>query len=69
MAVNQAVEDYIVWQRSKMGRDIEPSELIHRIMEAGAKRVEPAFVHQAVANNEIAWNSSKNIIYGGLEDD
>lgn len=69
LAVNQAVEDYIVWQRSKMGRDIEPSELIHRIMEAGAKRVEPAFVHQAVANNEIAWNSSKNIIYGGLEDD
>ena len=68
-AVNTAVDEYILWQRSKMGRDIEPSELIRKIMEAGAKRVDPKFAHTVVANNEIAWTSTKNITYGGIEDD
>lgn len=69
LAVTKAVNDYIVWQKSKMGRDIEPTELIYRMRAAGAKRVEPAFVHTAVANNEIAWADSQTITYGGLEDD
>lgn len=68
-AVDRAVQDYISWQRSKLGRDIEPSELIRKIMEAGAKRVEPAFVHTIVKDNEVAWATQQNITYGGLEDD
>lgn len=69
LAVSSAVNDYIVWQRSKMGRDIEPTELIYRMRAAGAKRVEPAFVHTVVGNNEIAWADGQTITYGGLEDD
>jgi len=45
-AVNQAVEDFIQWQASHLGRDINPSKLIAMIMETGVKRVvirEPVF--------------------------
>ena len=37
-AVNSAVNDFVMWQRSKLGRDINPSELTRRIINAGAKR-------------------------------
>lgn len=68
-AVNKAVEEFEQWQRSRLGRDIEPTELIYRMRAAGAKRVEVGFAHTVVANNEIAWASSKTITYGGIEDD
>lgn len=38
-AIKLAVTDWVAWQRGKLGRDINPSELIRRIMNAGAKRV------------------------------
>ena len=37
-AVNEAIENYKVWQRT-MGRDIDPAELIAQIKNAGAKKV------------------------------
>ena len=67
--VNQAVDDWIKWQHSKLGRDINPSELNYRIINAGAKRCEissPEF--QVLESYEIATCSNKNIIYGGLEE-
>nr|DAM69340.1 MAG TPA: baseplate assembly protein [Caudoviricetes sp.] len=76
--VDTAVNDYAIWQRSVMGRDINPSELIRRVMEAGAKRVSvvsPVFT--AVKNGsqedgftvEIAVLGSKTVTYGGVEDE
>lgn len=68
--VNTAVDDYIIWQSSKIGRDINPDELIVRIKGAGAKRVvinTPVF--HAIGEIEKAELSYSNIIYGGLEDD
>lgn len=68
-AVGQAVADYIAWQR-KIGRDINPSELTHRIVAAGAKRVEitaPAF--QAIEAAQIPALGTQSVTYGGLEDD
>ncbi len=38
-AVNGAVNDYILWQRSKIGRDINPAKLVAMVMNAGASRV------------------------------
>ena len=38
-AVKAAVEDYKTWQSGRLGRDINPSQLIGRIMECGVKRV------------------------------
>ena len=37
-AVNEAVENYKAWQSAKLGRDINPSVLIHMLMECGIKR-------------------------------
>ena len=68
-AVNTAISDYKKWQR-KIGRDIEPGELVKRIKEAGAKRVEitsPDFIK--VTDTQIALSGNDEIIYGGLEDD
>ncbi|MBQ9564857.1 MAG: baseplate J/gp47 family protein, partial [Synergistaceae bacterium] len=45
-AVETAVNGWVLWQRSRLGRDINPSELTRRMVVAGAKRVEigsPAF--------------------------
>lgn len=69
--VNQAVQDYILWQKSKIGRDINPSELISRIINAGAKRVDIINpVYTAVADNQVAVASANvTLTYGGLEDD
>ena len=69
-AVSAAVEEYILWQRSELGRDIEPNELLYRMRAAGADRIEirvPAF--RATAFAEIAIPSSKVITYRGLKDD
>lgn len=64
--ITEAVNDYVLWQKSKLGRDINPSELIRRIMDAGAKRVavtEPAY--QAVEVTQVAVARSVNASMGG----
>lgn len=76
-AVTDAVDEYIKWQTAEIGKDINPSELIKRVITAGAKRVtitSPTFTtvgDTSVA--QIALNGSGNpdvtITYGGLEDD
>lgn len=67
--VDKALEDYVAWQRGALGRDINPSELIHRIIQAGAKRVditEPAFT-QLLAS-QVAGEQEVKLTLGGLED-
>lgn len=69
-AVEAAVEKYIIWQRSKIGRDINPSKLTCMIEDAGAKRVEiitPIF--RRIDKAAVAMLSTKKITYGGIEDD
>lgn len=68
--VATAVNEYMIWQKSKLGRDINPSELIRRVMEAGAHRVQVyAPVYTAVSATEIAIGGKPNITYGGMADD
>lgn len=38
-AVDRAVEEYTAWQCGKLGRDINPSVLIGKLMQTGIKRV------------------------------
>lgn len=69
-AVETAISEYIQWQTYTIGRDINPSELIKRIIAAGAKRCDvtsPAFT--PVAGNTVARMRAKTVTYGGLEDD
>lgn len=68
--VDAAVTIYNTWQTERIGRDINPSYLIQKVMEAGAKRVtvaSPAFT--VLANDTIAKIGKVTVKYGGLEDD
>lgn len=69
-AVKAAIDDYIIWQRMKLGRDVNPTELYYRIRAAGAKRaviISPEFI--TVANTEVAIAADDiTVTYGGLED-
>lgn len=68
--VQEAIKAYKVWQRSKMGRDINPYELTKRIMAAGAKRVNILAPQFAVINDDsVAALNTETVSYGGLEDD
>jgi len=70
--INTAISDFILWQKSKIGRDINPTQLIAAIHNAGAKRVELTLpVTTTIENNQIAIADMDNIaiVYGGLEGD
>lgn len=65
-----AVDDYIFWQKKKLGRDINPTELMYLIRSAGAKRAEiisPTFT--LVPPNAVALAQNVTVSYGGIEDD
>ncbi|SPT68691.1 Uncharacterized homolog of phage Mu protein gp47 [Anaerobiospirillum thomasii] len=69
--VTKAVEDYRLWQQSKIGADINPDVLIEYVRKAGAKRIvitEPEY--KVVLQSEVAQclASAVNLTYGGIED-
>lgn len=67
-AVTQVVNNYVAWQKAKLGRDINPSELIARVVNAGAKRlsvVAPVFT--TVEAYQVAISGTVTVTYGGLE--
>ena len=69
-AVSNAITEYNTWQTGEIGRDINPSELIRRMVEAGAKRVvvnSPAFI--SLPPSTVARTGSVSVTYGGIEDD
>lgn len=67
--VQAAVERYKSWQR-KLGRDINPTELIARIREAGAKRVKLAAPEDiTISKTQLPKCAEQTVTYGGLEDD
>ncbi|WP_310830375.1 baseplate assembly protein [Paenibacillus pedocola] len=69
-AVTSAVAAYQLWQKSKLGRDINPSELIARVMAAGALRVVPIVpAYTALTATQVAQEGTTTITFGGLADD
>ncbi len=70
-AVTSAVEDFILWQKAKLGRDINPSRLISKMMAvSGVKRVEitaPVFTEVGITQVAIAENVS--VVMAGSEDE
>lgn len=67
-AVNKAVTDFVQWQKSKLGRDVNPSELIARIMAAGAKRVAvTAPVYAKLTQTQVGVCTSTKVELGGIE--
>lgn len=68
-AVTEAVNGWVLWQKSALGRDINPSELTRRMVEAGAKRVavaSPSFT--VLAHNEVGHAGTVTVTFGGVED-
>lgn len=68
--VDAAVSLYNAWQTERIGRDINPSYLIQKVMEAGAKRVDvesPVFT--VLDESTVAKTGSVAVNYGGVEDD
>jgi len=79
--VRDAVNDYMEWQRGKLGRDINPDELQWRVKAAGVKRIvlrEPLFMELRDGKSEdpeipkipqVAAVGTKNVVNGGYEDE
>ena len=79
--VNEAVEDYRLWQQGSIGRDIDPSELIYRVKTVpGVKRVvltAPEFVSLRTGEEELylgntpqlAQVNTISVTNGGIEDE
>ena len=67
--VDKAVAQFIMWQKSKIGRDINKTELEYQVRKAGAKRVEivePAFT--VIGKNQVAVAENVNVQFGGIEE-
>ena len=68
--IEEAIDSFILWQKSKLGRDINPSELISRIIMAGAKRVEiTSPVYTKIEATQVAILESNNSSLGEIEDE
>lgn len=68
-AAEAAVNDYVTWQRSRIGLDILPDELIARLKAAGVKRVvvrSPQF--QVLDNYSVGVCTRQAVNFVGLED-
>ena len=69
--IDQAIQEFVLWQKIKIGRDINPDQLRKLLVAAGAKRVQvrsPTFTR--VEKNCVAvLEGEAQVIYGGVEDD
>lgn len=67
-AIQAAAQDYIAWQRSKLGRSIDPSQLIYLLKVAGAERVAvTAPVYTTITSSQVAQEQTVSVKYGGIE--
>ena len=68
--VERAVQDFIHWTKTKIGRDILPEELIKRVNQAGAYRIDLISpTKQELTIEQVAHARNISITYGGLVDD
>ena len=72
-AVENAIEDYRLWQQTKIGRDITPDKLICNVLAAGAARIDFATLKPSawieLEGNQVAQCISVTINYKGSKDD
>ena len=69
-AAQQALEDYQAWQCGKIGRDINPDELLGLLKQAGVKRVVITYPeYTTLTQAQVAKCTAASLTYGGLEND
>lgn len=69
-SIEAAKETYLNWQKTKIGRDINPDALTEFVRAAGGKRVvitSPVFT--PIPETSIAIENTVEFVYGGIEDD
>lgn len=69
-AVEAAAAEFVDWQKARLGRDINPTELTFKLRAAGAKRVvirAPTFV--ATNFDVVAIANRTDVAYKGIEPD
>ena len=69
-SIEAAKDTYLNWQRTKIGRDINPDALTEFVRAAGGKRVvitSPVFT--PIPETSIAMEKTVEFTYGGIEDD
>lgn len=70
-AVTKAVEDFRLWQQSKIGRDISPERLISNVTSAGAARIDFSTLSpvsfKELQKNEVAQCTNVVISYKGYK--
>ncbi|MCL2210773.1 MAG: baseplate J/gp47 family protein [Treponema sp.] len=69
-AVDAAVEQYIEWQKSRLGLDINPDTLHKLVMNCGVKRVvitEPVYTELKIYE-AAQFGGNKSVNYQGLEE-
>lgn len=76
LAVAEAVGEYVVWQREKLGRDINPSKLEWLLRDTGIKRpviLEPSFTPLKNGDDhgipQFASVGTITVVNGGYEDE
>ncbi len=69
-SIEGAKDAYLNWQKTKIGRDINPDALTEFVRAAGGKRIaieSPKFT--VVPETSVAAEQSVEFVYGGIEDD
>ena len=70
-AAEAAVEAYVLWQKTRLGRDINPDELLYRLKSiSGVKRariLSPSFVE--LDDRQVAIASNVRLTMMGSEDE
>lgn len=71
--VQKAVEEYRLWQQTKIGRDITPDQLISNVKNAGAARVDFSTLSPStfteLADNEVAQCTGVVITFKGYKEE
>ena len=69
-SIEEAKNTYLNWQKTKIGRDINPDALTEFVRAAGGKRVaiqSPAFT--VIPETSVAMERAVEFVYGGMEND
>ena len=71
--VEAAVEQYRLWQQTKIGRDITPGKLLQLVFAAGASRVDNSKLKPAAWNKleamQVAQCTKVSVVYEGYKDE
>lgn len=71
--VEAAVEQYRLWQQTKIGRDITPGKLLQLVFAAGASRVDDSKLKPAAWKKleamQVAQCTKVNVVYEGYKDE